>query len=63
MKLKHAPTGVSPNRKTYNMLVHCLSANLQPEIVELLLIDMRKAGFVPGVDLYTMTVQSSGACR
>jgi pentatricopeptide repeat protein len=62
MKSKHAPTGVSPNRKTYNMLVHCLLANLQPGIAESLLIDMRKGGFVPNVDLYTMTVWSFGAC-
>jgi pentatricopeptide repeat protein len=62
MKSKHAPTGVSPNCKTYNMLVGCLLANLLPGIADSLLIDMRKAGFVPDVDLYTMTVRSSGAC-
>jgi pentatricopeptide repeat protein len=61
MKSKHAPTGVSPNRKTYNMLVRCLLANLQPGIAKSLLIDMRKARFLPDVDLYTMTVWSSGA--
>jgi hypothetical protein len=62
MKSKHAPTGVSPNRKMYNMRVRCLLANLQPGIAESLLINMRKAGFIPDVDLYTMTVWSSGAC-
>ncbi len=62
MKLKHATTGISPNHNTYNMLIRYLLANLQPEIAESLLIDMRNAGFVPDVDRYTMTVRSSGAC-
>ncbi len=62
MKSKHAPTSVSPNRKTYNILICCLLANLQPMFAESLLIDMRKAGFVPNVDLYTMTVWSYEQC-
>ena len=62
MNTKHAPTSVSPNRKTYNILVRCLSANLQPGFAESLLVDMRKAGFVPDVDLYTTTVRSYERC-
>ena len=62
MKSKNAPKGVSPNRKTYNILIRCLANNLQPGIAESLLIDMRNAGFVPDVDLYTMTVRSYEQC-
>jgi pentatricopeptide repeat protein len=62
MKSKNAPTGVSPNRKTYNILIRSLANNLQPGIAESLLIDMRDAGFVPDVDLYTMTVRSYERC-
>jgi pentatricopeptide repeat protein len=62
MKSKHAPTKISPNRKTYNILIRCLSANLKPGLAESLLIDMREAGFVPDVDLYTMTVRSYERC-
>jgi pentatricopeptide repeat protein len=62
MKLKHVPVGVSLNCKMYNMLVCCLSANLQPRIAKLLLIDMHNAGFIPNVDLHIMTVWCSGAC-
>jgi len=62
MKSKHAPQGVTPNRKTYNILIRCLSSNLQPGYAESLLLDMRKDGFVPDVDLYTMTVRSYERC-
>lgn len=62
MKSKHAPPGVSPNRQTYNILVRCLAANLQPGYAESLLIAMRKDGFVPDVDLYTLTVRSYERC-
>jgi pentatricopeptide repeat protein len=62
MKSKHAPPGVTPNRKTYNILIRCLSSNLQPGYAESLLLDMRKDGFVPDVDLYTMTVRSYERC-
>ncbi|KAL3816130.1 hypothetical protein ACHAXA_011627 [Cyclostephanos tholiformis] len=62
MKSKHTLTNVTPNRKTYNILIRCLSANLQPGLAESLLIDMREAGFVPDVDLYTMTVRSYERC-
>jgi pentatricopeptide repeat protein len=62
MKSKNAPTGVSPNRKTYNILIRSLANNLQPGIAESLLIDMRNAKFVPDVDLYTMTVRSYERC-
>ncbi len=62
MKSKHAPTGISPNSKMYNMLVCCLLANLQPGFPKLLLMIMRKARFAPNINLYTTTVRSSGAC-
>ena len=62
MKSKHAPPDVTPNRQTYNILVRCLSANLQPGYAESVLIDMRKAGYVPDVDLYTMAVRSYEKC-
>jgi pentatricopeptide repeat protein len=62
MKSKHAPPGGQPNRKTYNILIRCLSSNLQPGYAESLLIDMRNDGFVPDVDLYTMTVRSYEKC-
>ncbi|KAL7532081.1 hypothetical protein ACHAXR_004422 [Thalassiosira sp. AJA248-18] len=62
MKSKHAPAGVAPNRQTYNILTRCLSANLQPGYAESMLNDMRKAGFVPDVDLYTLTVRSYERC-
>jgi len=62
MKSKHAPPGVAPNRQTYNILVRCLSANLQPAHAESMLAEMRNAGFVPDVDLYTMTVRSHERC-
>lgn len=62
MKSKHAPSGVAPNRQTYNILVRCLAANLQPGYAESLLIAMRKDGFVPDVDLYTLTVRSYERC-
>lgn len=62
MKSKHSPQGVLPNRKTYNILIRCLSSNLQPGHAESLLIDMRKSGFIPDVDLYTMTVRSYERC-
>ena len=62
MKSKHAPPDVTPNRQTYNILVRCLSMNLEPGYAESILSDMRKAGFVPDVNLYTMTVQSYEKC-
>lgn len=62
MKSKYAPHGVIPNRKTYNILIRCLSFNLQPGTAESLLNDMRKDGLVPDVDLYTMTVRSYEQC-
>jgi pentatricopeptide repeat protein len=62
MKLRQTPAGITPNRKTYNILIRCLSAKLQPGLAESLLIDMREAGFVPDVDLYTMTVRSYERC-
>ena len=62
MKSKHSPLGVMANRKTYNILIRCLSSNLQPGYAESLLIDMHKSGFVPDVDLYTMTVRSYERC-
>ncbi|KAL7450846.1 hypothetical protein ACHAWC_002704 [Mediolabrus comicus] len=62
MKSKHAPAGVAPNRQTYNILIRCLDANLQPGYAESLLIAMRKDGFVPDVDLYTLTVRSYERC-
>lgn len=62
MKSKNAPTGVSPNRKMHNILIRSLANNLHPGIAESLLIDMRNDGFVPDVDLYTMTVRSYERC-
>lgn len=62
MKSKHAPPGVSPNRQTYNILIRNLAANLQPGYAESLLTSMRDAGFVPDVDLYTLTVRSYERC-
>lgn len=62
MKSKHAPPGVTPNRQTYNILVRCLAANLQPGYAESLLTAMRKDGFIPDVDLYTLTVRSYERC-
>ena len=62
MKSKHAPAGVAPNRQTYNILIRCLDANLQPGYAESLLNAMRKDGFVPDVDLYTLTVRSYERC-
>lgn len=62
MKSKHAPPGVTPNRQTYNILVRCLAANLQPGYAESLLNAMRKDGFIPDVDLYTLTVRSYERC-
>ena len=62
MKSKHAPPGVTPNRQTYNILIRCLAANLQPGYAESLLDAMRKDGFVPDVDLYTLTVRSYERC-
>ena len=62
MKSKHAPPDVTPNRQTYNILIRCLSVNLQPGYAESILNDMRKAGYVPDVDLYTMAVRSYEKC-
>lgn len=62
MRSKHTHPGVMPNRKTYNILIRCLSSNLQPGYAESLLLDMRKDGFIPDVDLYTMTVRSYERC-
>jgi len=62
MKSNHAPHGVMPNRQTYNILIRCFSANLQPGNAEMMLMDMLKAGFVPDVDLYTVTVRSHERC-
>ena len=62
MKSKHAPPGVFPNRQTYNILIRNLAANLQPGYAESLLNSMRKEGFVPDVDLYTVTVRSYERC-
>lgn len=62
MKSKHSPAGVAPNRQTYNILIRCLDANLQPGYAESLLNAMRKDGFVPDVDLYTLTVRSYERC-
>jgi len=62
MRSKSAGTDVTPNRQTYNILVRCLSINLQPGYAESVLNDMRNAGFVPDVNLYTMTVRSYEKC-
>jgi len=62
MRSKSAGTDVTPNRQTYNILVRCLSVNLQPGYAESVLNDMRNAGFVPDVNLYTMTVRSYEKC-
>ena len=62
MKSKHAPLGVTPNRQTYNILIRCLAANLQPGYAESLLNAMRKDGYVPDVDLYTLTVRTYERC-
>mmetsp|Transcript_31750 Transcript_31750/g.63553 ORF Transcript_31750/g.63553 Transcript_31750/m.63553 type:complete len:970 (+) Transcript_31750:35-2944(+) len=62
MKSKHAPPGVSPNRQTYNILIRNLATNLQPGYAESLLTSMCDAGFVPDVDLYTLTVRSYERC-
>ena len=62
MKSKHAPRGVAPNRQTYNLLVRAFSADLRPGYAESLLNAMRKDGFVPDVDLYTLTVRSYERC-
>ncbi|KAL9186472.1 hypothetical protein ACHAXT_005710 [Thalassiosira profunda] len=62
MKSTRAPPGVQPNRQTYNILVRCLASGLHPGHAEAVLHDMREAGFVPDVDLYTMTVRSYERC-
>ena len=62
MKSKHAPPGVTPNRQTYSVLIRCLDSNLQPGYAESLLNAMRRDGFVPDVDLYTLTVRSYERC-
>ena len=62
MTSKHAPADVSPNRQTYNILVRCLSSNLQPSLAESVLAAMRRSGLVPDVDLYTLTVRSYERC-
>jgi pentatricopeptide repeat protein len=62
MESKHAPLGVAPNRQTYSMLIRSLSANLEPLRAEAMLANMRVAGFVPDVDLYTTTVRSYEKC-
>jgi pentatricopeptide repeat protein len=62
MRSKHAPHGVKPNRQTYNILIKNLAASLQPGYAESLLDAMRKDGFVPDVDLYTLTVRSYERC-
>jgi len=62
MRSKSSGIDVTPNRQTYNILVRCLSVNLQPGYAESVLNDMRNAGFVPDVNLYTMTVRSYEKC-
>ena len=62
MKSKHAPDGVGPNRITYNILVISLANRLQPGYAEYLLDAMRRDGFTPDVDLYTITVRSYERC-
>eukprot|EP00804_Cyclotella_cryptica_P010999 CCRYP_017491-RB/>CCRYP_017491-RB protein AED:0.04 eAED:0.04 QI:345/1/1/1/0.66/0.5/4/866/1015 len=62
MRSKHAPDGVRPNRQTYNILIKNLAANHQPSYAESLLNIMRKDGFIPDVDLYTLTVRSYERC-
>ena len=62
MKSKHAPPGVAPNRQTYNIMIRCLSSNLQPGYAQSVINDMRKDGFVPDVDLYTVTVRAYERC-
>ena len=62
MTSRLAPPDVSPNRQTYNILVRCLSSNLQPALAESVLAAMRKSGLVPDVDLYTLTVRSYERC-
>lgn len=62
MRSKHAPVGVKPNRITYNVLIKNLASNLQPGYAESLLDAMIQDGFIPDVDLYTLTVRSYEKC-
>lgn len=62
MRSKHAPLGVRPNRQTYNILIKNLAADLQPAYAESLLNIMLNDGFIPDVDLYTLTVRSYERC-
>ncbi|KAL7549434.1 hypothetical protein ACHAWF_012701 [Thalassiosira exigua] len=62
MRSSRSSPDVVPNRQTYAILVRCLASNLEPGRAEAVLVEMREAGFVPDVDLYTATVRSYERC-
>ena len=49
---------VEPNRQTYNIMIRAFADMKQPKEAESVLRNMRKAGLVPDVDLYTLVVSA-----
>jgi len=55
---KHVPETTQPSHQTYNILIRVMARNGRPDKAEFFLSEMVKDGFVPEVDLFTLTVAS-----
>mmetsp|Transcript_5553 Transcript_5553/g.8780 ORF Transcript_5553/g.8780 Transcript_5553/m.8780 type:complete len:621 (-) Transcript_5553:14-1876(-) len=54
---------ITPNRQTFSVLIEACCARQQPQGAEAFLRLMRKSGYKPDVDLYTLTVASYERAR
>ena len=54
----HVPDTTQPSQQTYNILIRAMALHGRPDDAQLFLGEMVTNGFVPDVNLFTLTVAS-----
>jgi len=54
----HVPDTTQPSQQTYNILIRAMALHGRPDEAEFFLGEMATNGFIPDVDLFTLTVAS-----